>query len=226
MVIPKKERLGDLAYQVIREMIAEHRFQPGARINVEDLRKELGVSRTPVWEAINKLEQEGLVKNIPNRGVYMIELTLQDTLHLYQVREVLESLAARLAAARMDNATIARMAENLKHQERAVGEVDLRAYTRLDYDFHAAVYRTSGNPYLQETLEVIKNKMRPLSVRMHPILNHLYGHHLDLFEALKARNPLASEAVFKTHNKFIVDYIAKVMAEEGETTSELTKMED
>lgn len=223
MVIPKKERLGDLAYQVIREMIAEHRFQPGARINVEELRKELGVSRTPVWEAINKLEQEGLVKNIPNRGVYMIELTLQDTLYLYQVREVLESLAARLAAVRIDQATIDRMAKNLGFQERAVKEVDLRAYTRLDYDFHAAVYSASGNPYLQETLEVIKNKMRPLAVRMHPILNQLYGHHLDLFEALRARNPLASEAAFKTHNHFIVEYIAKVMAEEGEGQTELTQ---
>ena len=223
MVIPKKERLGDLAYQVIREMIAEHRFQPGARLNVEKLRKELGVSRTPVWEAINKLEQEGLVKNIPNRGVYMIELTLQDTLHLYQVREALESLAARLAAVRMNDATIARMAENLTFQERAVEAVDLRTYTRLDYDFHAAVYSSSGNPYLQETLEVIKNKMRPLAVRMHPILNQLYGHHLDLFEALKARNPHASEAAFKAHNQFIVDYIAKVITEEGDSESELAQ---
>jgi DNA-binding GntR family transcriptional regulator len=226
LVIPKKERLGDLAYQVIRQMIAEYRFQPGARINVENLRKELGVSRTPVWEAINKLEQEGLVQNIPNRGVYMVELTMQDTLYLYQVREVLESLAARLAAERMDEATIARMADNLTHQERAVRDIDLRAYTRLDYDFHAAVYGASGNPYLQETLEVIKNKMRPLSVRMHPILNQLYGHHLDLFEALKAHNPVASEVAFKTHNKFIVDYIAKELAEEGDKPSDLNMPDD
>ncbi|MGD8563236.1 MAG: GntR family transcriptional regulator [Desulfarculaceae bacterium] len=223
MAIPKKKRLGDLAYKVIREMIAEHRFQPGTRINVETLRKELGVSRTPVWEAINKLEQEGLVKNIPNRGVYMIELTLQDTLYLYQVREVLESLAARLAAKRMDDATTERMAENLILQERAVEEVDLRAYTRLDYDFHASVYRASGNPYLQETLETIKNKMRPLSVRLHPILTQLYNHHLDLFEALKARNPAASESAFKIHNRFIVDYLEQVMAEEGDNPSELTQ---
>jgi len=214
-VIPKKERLGDLAYQVIREMIAEHRFQPGARINVEELRKELGVSRTPVWEAINKLEQEGLVKNIPNRGVYMVELTMQDTLHLYQVREVLESLAARQAAARIDQATLERMAGNLKLQERAVAERDLRAYTRLDYDFHAAVYGASGNPYLQETLQMIKNKMRPLGLRIHLLLDELYGHHLELFAALKARDPQASEAAFKTHNKFIVEYIIKEMAEAG-----------
>ncbi|MFH1060041.1 MAG: GntR family transcriptional regulator [Pseudomonadota bacterium] len=211
-MIPKKERLGDLAYQVIREMIAEHRFQPGARINVEELRKELGVSRTPVWEAINKLEQEGLVKNIPSRGVYMVELTLQDTLYLYQVREVLESMAAREASVRMDEETLARMAANLKMQETAVAARDLRAYTRLDYEFHAAVYGASGNPYLQETLQVIKNKMRPLGLSIHPLLEELYSHHLELFAALKSRDPDASEKAFKTHNKFIVEYIIKEMA--------------
>lgn len=215
MVIPKKERLGDLAYQVIREMIAEHRFQPGARINVEELRKELGVSRTPVWEAINKLEQEGLVKNIPSRGVYMVELTLQDTLHLYQVREVLESMAAREAAARIDDETLDRMAANLNLQQTAVAVRDLRAYTRLDYEFHASVYGASGNPYLQETLQMIKNKMRPLGLSIHPLLEELYSHHLELFAALKSRDADASEKAFKTHNKFIVEYIIKEMAEAG-----------
>lgn len=212
-MIPQKKRLGDLAYQVIRDMIAEHRFQPGARINVEELRKELGVSRTPVWEAITKLEQEGLVRNIPSRGVYMVELTLQDTLHLYQVREVLESLAAREAAARIDDATLERMAGNLKLQEVAVAQRDLRAYTRLDYEFHAAVYGASGNPYLEETLQVIKNKMRPLGVSIHLILDELYSHHLELFAALKARDHQASEKAFKTHNKFIVEYIIREMEE-------------
>ncbi|MEW5912218.1 MAG: GntR family transcriptional regulator [Thermodesulfobacteriota bacterium] len=223
MAIPKKERLGDLAYKVITEMIAENRFQPGARINVEKLRKELGVSRTPVWEAINKLEQEGLVQNIPNRGVYMVELTMQDTLYLYQVREVLEGLAARLASARIDQATLDRMGKNLAKQESVVQEMDLKAYTRLDNDFHAAVYEASGNPQLKETLEMIKNKMRPLAVRIQPILSQLYGHHLLLFEALQARDPLASEAAFKTHNQFIVEFLAKLIAEKGESQSELVQ---
>jgi DNA-binding GntR family transcriptional regulator len=205
--------LSDLAYQAIKEMMVEHRFQPGARINIERLTKELGVSRTPVWEAVSRLEQEGLVKNVPNRGVYMMELTLADTLHLYQVREVLESLAARLAAERMDDGTLARMAANLEEQVSVVESGDLMAYSRLDFDFHAAVYSASGNPHLQDTLEVIKNKMRPLAMRLQPILADLHHDHVLLYEALLARDPARAEEAFRGHNQFIVSHIRKVMAE-------------
>lgn len=215
MPIPKKERLSNLAYQAVKEMIAEHRFQPGARINVEKLTRELGVSRTPVWEAVMRLEQEGLLRNEPNRGVYMLELTLPDTLHLYQVREVLEGLAACLAAGHMDDATIAAMASSLQVQAKAVEELDLMAYSRLDYEFHALVYGASGNPYLQETLEVIRNKMRPLALRLEPLLPRLYSDHLRLFEALKARDPKASEAAFRAHNRRVLEHIAKVQAGGG-----------
>jgi DNA-binding GntR family transcriptional regulator len=213
VAIPHKEKLSDLAYQAIKEMIVDHRFQPGARINIEKLTKELGVSRTPVWEAVSRLEQEGLVKNVPNRGVYMIELTLADTLHLYQVREVLESLAARLAAERIDDETLARMSANLREQVEVVEAGDLMGYSRLDFDFHAAVYSASGNPYLQDTLEVIKNKMRPLAMRLQPILGDLHSDHVLLYEALLARDPVKAEEAFRGHNQFIVQHIRQAIAE-------------
>jgi DNA-binding GntR family transcriptional regulator len=212
MLIQKKERLSNLAYQAIKTMIAEHRFQPGARINVEKLTRELGVSRTPVWEAVMRLEQEGLLRNEPNRGVYMLELTLTGTLHLYQVRGVLEGLAAQLAAGHMDAETIAAMAGNLQWQAKAVEELDLMAYSRLDYEFHALIYGACGNPYLQETLEVIKNKMRPLALRLEPLLPGLYSDHLRLFEALKASDPKASEKAFKAHNQRVLEHIARIQA--------------
>jgi DNA-binding GntR family transcriptional regulator len=212
MLIQKKERLSNLAYQAIKTMIAEHRFQPGARINVENLTRELGVSRTPVWEAVMRLEQEGLVRNEPNRGVYMLELTLNGTLHLYQVRGVLEGLAAQLAAGHMDDDTLAAMASNLQLQAKAVKELDLMAYSRLDYEFHALIYGACGNPYLQETLEVIKNKMRPLALRLEPLLTSLYSDHLRLFKALKASDPKGSEEAFRAHNQRVLVHIARIQA--------------
>ena len=212
MTIPHKERLSNLAYEAIKEMIGEYRFKPGARINVEELTRELGVSRTPVWQAIMRLEQEGLLRNIPNRGVYLVQLSLQESLYLYQVREVLESLAARLAAERMDDDTISRMAANLESQKGVVEAGDLLVYSSLDYDFHAAVYSASGNPYLQESLELIKKKMRPLSLYLQPFLKRFFVDHTRLFEALKARDPEASETAFKAHNRFIVEQIAGMIA--------------
>jgi len=98
--MPKISRnvLSNKVYAAIKEMVANHRFQPGARLNVEKISKELEVSRTPVWEAVRRLQQEGLLQNIPYRGVFMVEMTLERALELYQVREALEGLAARLAA--------------------------------------------------------------------------------------------------------------------------------
>ena len=71
----QREKLSNQIYTVLKEMIADHRFQPGARLNIESIARELDVSRTPVWEAVRRLEQEGLVENIPNRGVFMSSLT-------------------------------------------------------------------------------------------------------------------------------------------------------
>ena len=105
MVKIKREILNSKVYAALKEMIAEHRFQPGAHLNVEKVAKELSVSRTPVWEAVRRLEQEGLLINIPNRGVFMFEMTLDIAFELYQVRETLERLAGRLAAKYHQNLT-------------------------------------------------------------------------------------------------------------------------
>ncbi len=93
-------------------MIAARRFSSGIWINVEELTKELGVSRTPIRQAMKQLEAEGLVTHIPHRGIRMAEMTLEMARDLYQVREVLEGLAAGLAAEKISAEALARVEEN------------------------------------------------------------------------------------------------------------------
>jgi DNA-binding GntR family transcriptional regulator len=192
-------------------MIANHRFQPGTRINVEKITKELGVSRTPVWEAVSRLEQEDLVENIPNRGVFMAVFTPQKALELYAVRQVLEGMAARLAAIRIDQKSLALMTECLKQQQLVVKQQNLNEYSKLDFQFHAIVYEMCGNVYLQEMLEAIKNKMRPiqLSIQVEPVLPRLYEDHVNLLNALRAHDPDKAEKVFREHNQFMIELINK-----------------
>ena len=99
-------------------MIANYRFIPGSYLNLEQLTRDLGVSRTPVWDAIRKLEQEGFVKNEPKKGVLILELTPETAIELYTVRELLEGLAVRLAVERIDDGTLKKMAQCLKEQEK------------------------------------------------------------------------------------------------------------
>lgn len=202
-----REKLSNLAYQALKEMISNHRFQPGTRLNVESLAKEMGVSRTPLWEAVSRLEQEGLVKNIPNRGVFMDELTPQQALQLYEVREMLEGMAARLAASNISPSALKRMKNNLGKQEQVVAEGDLVGYSQLDFEFHAIVYEACGNPYLKELLETIKNKMRPLTTHLAPILPDLFDDHAKLLAALKAGDPEKAETAFQRHNQLMRGHI-------------------
>jgi len=212
MPLIPRENLSNKVYGLLKDMIADHRFQQGARLNVEELAKEMGVSRTPVWEAVRRLEQEGLVQNVPNRGVYMAVLTHQTALDLYAVREVLEGMAGRLAARLIDDQTLATMESCLAEQTEVVERGDLIAYSRLDFEFHAAVYNASGNPVLQELLAAIKDKMRPLSLQVRPILSRLYGDHQSILEALKAHDPGKTDRAFRRHNRKMMVLIRSEMA--------------
>ena len=203
----ERNKLSSQVLAVLRDMIANERFHPGARVNVEELTRELGVSRTPVWEAIHRLEQEGLLVRIPHRGVFMAELTLEQARDLYEVRQPLEAMAGRLAAQRIDDATLRRMEQLLDRQRLIVERGDVVAYSRSDFEFHAAVYDAAGNPYLQEVLERLKAQMRPLSLHVEAILRELLEDHERLLEALRCRDPDRAEAAFREHNQHLIEAI-------------------
>ena len=209
----KKEMLSVQVYRALKEMIANYRFSPGSRLNVEELTKEFGVSRTPIWEAVRRLEQEGLLENIPNRGVFMVEMTLQTALYLYQVREVLEGLAGRLAAGNISDEGIDRLEACLEELKGVVEQGDPVGYSRLDFNFHALIYEASGNPVLQEILGSIKNKMRPLVPLSQPSLSRGYAEHKIILDALKSRDPKKTEKAMQGHNRGMQMQIKSVMQE-------------
>lgn len=206
----QRRNLSNQAYAALKEMIANHRFRPGARVNVEALARELGVSRTPIWEAVGRLEQEGLLEK-NNRGVFMAVLTPERALDLYAVREVLEGMAARLAASRIDDRTLQRMAACLEKQRPLVEAADLVGYSRTDFDFHGAVYEACGNPVLRDLLENIKAQMRPMLIHIERILPALYEDHVRLYQALAERNPEKAEAAFRGHNRLLVKHIREAV---------------
>jgi DNA-binding GntR family transcriptional regulator len=203
----QREKLSNQIYAVLKEMIADHRFQPGARLNIESIARELDVSRTPVWEAVRRLEQEGLVENIPNRGVFMSSLTAEQALDLYAVREVLEGMAARLAASRIDDSSLEKMARCISRQREVIASQDVVAYSKLDFEFHATVYDACGNEWLKELLEAIKNKMRPLTLHMQPDFTELIDQHAILLQALTGRDPEKAEQAFRRHNQYMMAQI-------------------
>jgi len=213
MVKINKQMLSSQVYHAIKEMIANYRFSPGSRLNVEELSKEFGVSRTPIWEAIRRLEQEGLVNKIPNRGVFMAEMTLPMALQLYQVREVLEGLAGKLAVENIDDKKLKKMEKCLEDLGKVIEQEDTIGYSKLDFTFHALIYEASGNPFLQEILESIKNKMRPLVPLNKALLDRGYREHKKVLEALRSKDPKKAEKALHQHNVGMQVQFQKVMRE-------------
>jgi DNA-binding GntR family transcriptional regulator len=207
MVKTKRERLSSKVYAALKDMIVDYRFQPGVRLKVEELTKELGVSRPPVLEAIRRLEQEGLLKYIPNRGVFMVKMTLEKSFELFQVRGALERLVGKLAAENIDNGAITKMAKCLEAQLKVVEKGDLHGYSQLDFDFHSMIYNITRNSFLEELLDSIKANMRPFDIHLKPILTQLYQGHMKIFEALRSKNPEAAEKAFAEHNERIINRI-------------------
>ena len=205
----KKEVMSSKVYSALKDMIADYRFKPGARVNVEKISRELGVSRTPVWEAVRRLEQEGLLKNIPNRGVFMVEMTLDMAYELFQVRGALERLVGRLAAENMDNRTFEKLSACVEDQLKVIEKEDPLGYSRLDFEFHSIIYKASRNLVLQEMLDSVRTKMQPVSMQIMPILPRLYQDHLKILEAMRAKDPDLAETSFIHHNENVLDQIKK-----------------
>jgi DNA-binding GntR family transcriptional regulator len=182
-------------------MIASFRFTPGKWINVEGLSKELGVSRTPVWQALKDLEKEGLVIHVPKQGIRMAQMTPQMALDLYTVRGILEGLAGRLAAEEISITSMRRLESILKRQHGIVEEKDILAYSKSDFEFHALIYASCGNWLLKELLENIKRRSRPFLCDITPILPDLYQDHVAVVNALKRRDPDGAEGIMKQHNE-------------------------
>jgi DNA-binding GntR family transcriptional regulator len=202
-----RTNLNNQVYDILKEMIADQRFNTGSYINVEKLTHELGVSRTPIWEAIRRLEQEGIVVHSPHRGVKVRELTRETALELYVVRESLESLAARLGADRATPETLAQMDECLAGQALIVKEGDAVAYSRSDHEFHLLIYDASGNKLLKEVLGALRYKALPLAFRMGPHFEEFFGYHRKIYQAFRRRNGEAAENAIRRHNQRMIEII-------------------
>lgn len=192
--------LREQAEEALRGMIRSYRFAPGKWINVERLAKDLGVSRTPVGQALKILESEGLVKHVPKHGIRMASMTLDMARDLYVVRGLLEGLAGKLAAKAINNKALLRLESILGKQEQIVQKKDVVAYSNSDFEFHGLIYDFCGNWLLSELLDNIKARSRPFVCDITPILPDLFKDHKKIVEAIKHSDGSSAEKEIFRHN--------------------------
>ena len=199
---PDEQSLSDRAYYAIRELIVTLELAPGAVVSERELMEQLGVGRTPIREALRDLAREQLVEVFPRRGIFVSGVDVGDIAGLSEVRLVLESKAARLAAERRNDADRAETERLLDELSGTTGEHDERRLIDLDQRIHRHVYHCTHNPFLQATLEeyyVLTLRIWFLALdRVERLDDAIHEHHAIL-EAIRDGDPERAEEVMRAH---------------------------
>jgi DNA-binding GntR family transcriptional regulator len=204
---------GERAYLLIRDQIVTLKLAPGAVIEEAHLRQELGLGRTPIREALQRLAHENLVTFVPHRGTFVCDINLTDLHRLTEVRVEMEGYAARLAAERGSAGDRAAM-EALMQELETIDESDVHTLIRLDQRIHRQVYRATRNAFLQAMLEESFN----LSLRIWFLgldrgvrLKLAVEEHRQLLDAIVSRDAEKAEAVMRQHITGFEHAIRKVL---------------
>jgi DNA-binding GntR family transcriptional regulator len=212
----KRQRLVDDAAQTLREAILSGRMAAGARLRQTDLADQLGISRTPIREALVRLKAEGLVELLPGGGVQVKVLDLDEAVEMYDLREVLDGLAARLAAGRADAATIARLDKALARQRECVERRNAAQWFPAHVDFHGEILRAAANRHLARLSAVVRLSIRhfhPLLLRTDHRLEHAYREHRAIYDAIRTHDGEGAERLARAHIANAKEIVLKVMAE-------------
>ncbi len=200
--------LGNQAYQELKRIILERQIPPGGKLNEGDLAKALGISRTPIREAINRLEKEGLLKIIPQRGAFVVQFTEKDIYELFLIRENLEGLAAYLAAGKMNERDLSRLESSVEGFSEPFDEKEIRRYAREDFKFHQTVVQFSEAQRLINLISTLHDYIRifrlttiGLSGRMKTSLDE----HRELLQAFRERKPEEAERRMREHIRHVRD---------------------
>ena len=190
---------GNGAYRRLLEEISRGERPPGARLRETDLAERLGISRTPVREAIRQLEADGLVDHIPRQGATIRVLDYSEVMELYEMRAVLEGTAARLAA---------RAASDLELDELGVLNAELaaapdaRSAYELNRQFHMTLLDAAKNRYLVKSVNALQKTLLiigPSTLAESDRASQAVREHAELLEALKARDGTRAETCMRDH---------------------------
>jgi DNA-binding GntR family transcriptional regulator len=196
------EALADQAYVALRDAILSHQLPPGTRLSVPDMARRLGISRSPAREAIARIAYEGLAQVEPNRGAVVSDLRPTDLVEIYNLREVLEGLACRLASQRVDERKLDRLSRILDEHAQAIAAEDLERHYELDLAFHAAIREFGESHRLVESLDRLQGQIRVAMYTTHRSpggMPQALAEHRVIYDALASGDPDRAEQAGRAH---------------------------
>jgi DNA-binding GntR family transcriptional regulator len=195
--------LVDRAYWEVRRRILDNVYPPGHQVLELELAADLKMSRTPVREALVRLQNENFVNLIPRHGMRVVLLSLSDLRDMYEALGALEFMAIeRLARAKLDEATLSPIRESLDQMDRALRQNDLDGWAKADERFHRSLVGLCGNARLIAMIETLwdqSHRARMTTLRLRPGLERSNQEHRAVFDAIKAGNWREACAVHRRH---------------------------
>lgn len=212
----KRQMLSAQVSEMIVQGLLDGRLKPGQRLVELDIADALGVSRSPIREALSELTQLGVVTREPGRGCRIREWTRQDLEDMFGLRGVLEGYAAELAAQNITPTAQRSFQKIIARMRTAAARDDYIGMIDLDLEFHELLWSLSGNSLLQSVLEGLSHQFRlflTMNWRFHGGLKDVPGNHERLLEGITSKNPAQVRAAIDEH---VV--VMKMMTTSGETS--------
>jgi DNA-binding GntR family transcriptional regulator len=211
----RHQTLRQQVFDHLREEILSSRLKPGQELNELALSAELEVSRGPIREAISRLESEGLVKVTPRRGAIVAELTDEEFVEAYQVREALETLAIRLAVPRIEADEIERLRALHEEMTEFVANDQIKEFFDANSAFHQQIVDASGNAKLGEHYRLLMAQMGrylPRSLTLRGTIGSSPSEHAAILAAVEAGDPEEAARLLGIH----IEIPQRIEAEESE----------
>lgn len=198
--MPRRSRTADDVYERLRAAILARKLAAGTRLSVPSLAEELGFSRSPVREAVQRLVQAGLATEEIHRGAVVAAPDMSSVLSLYELREALEGMAARLACERATEKEIAELGALLDEHSQALRTDAYDWHVALDMQFHARIRAAARNEHLRAALERVQDivalAMMAADISWH---QQALAEHQAIYSAIRQGSPETAEAVARAH---------------------------
>lgn len=190
--------LTTLAYNSIREYILQGRLDEASRLTEDFLSAQLGISKSPVREALNRLEAEGLIRIEPRKGAYLRRLSATEIKELYDTREALEAHVVRTAA--LSAALLSDLRQSVKRQRALLKANDKPHYIEEDVRFHSLLAQATGNAFLCSLLTNIQNQIWLSRRKTYDLSSSTApDNHQAIVEALEADDRPRAESAMRAH---------------------------
>jgi DNA-binding GntR family transcriptional regulator len=203
--------LGQRVYQSLKDAILTLAFRPGDSIRKPEICDRLGVSRSPVADAVARLAADGLVDVVPQAGTFVTRLSMTDIREGAFIREAIEVAAAELVAEQITEEQLRELRRNLKLQEALVGDGDRQGFMQLDAQMHEMMLSFTGFPRLpqvSQTAWLSVHRARQLILPVEGRMQATLEEHRAILAAFEARDPQAARVAIQHHLRQLLTYLA------------------